>query len=295
MSESYAVIPRQIARTGTSAPDRGSICDAQFMDEVSQLRALRSYLIRQAKITDARIPDLERLSVLRYNKDGRFPTNDERSELERGNQLYRILGEPDRRRFLSGQIPSAVIWVVGVLGAMALCSLLAAFTVSVIGRTILASGSLPPSFERFHRITMFVAFLTWISALGGIGSIAFIGMNALAVLQDVTFDTTNKKLVILRSILGALFGVVITLPVGYKAFTDFISSLFNPSAPGAEVVSTTVLLLLPFVLGFSTTLVIMIMSQFVDAIQTFFGDRTRPDRGARHPPARPRSAPARRH
>jgi hypothetical protein len=55
--------------------------------------------------------------------------------------------------------------------------------------------------------------------MGAIGSVAFIGMNALSVQQDVTFDLNNDRLMVLRIVLGALFGIVLTLPFGFTQFS----------------------------------------------------------------------------
>jgi Sec-independent protein secretion pathway component TatC len=121
--------------------------------------------------------------------------------------------------------------------------------------------------------------MMWLASLGAVGSIAFIGMNALAVQDDATFDLTNHRLIVLRIALGALFGVVLTLPFGFKDFLDFVVGLRSPvdaaKIPnGSGVATQSVLLLLPFILGFSTPLVIMILNQFVEAVQSFFGKKT---------------------
>ena len=45
----------------------------------------------------------------------------------------------------------------------------------------------------------------------------------------------------------------------------------KPPASGSVLTTQAVFLLLPFVLGFSTSLVILILNQFVEAVQAFFG------------------------
>jgi predicted MFS family arabinose efflux permease len=99
-----------------------------------------------------------------------------------------------------------VIQTAGLLGLLALLSLFL------------------PFIYRSEQVA-FVSFLIWVAALGGVGSIAFIGMNALAVQDDATFDITNTKLIALRIALGALFGAVLTLPVGYPSFLAFLNEL----------------------------------------------------------------------
>jgi hypothetical protein len=253
------------------------ISDEQFMRDVETLKDLRSFMIQQAislKSSEGGWISLGRLNELRYDRKGRFPYPEEWAQLEQHTQeLYEHLTEPVRRKFLYGRIPDWVIQTAGLLGLMALMSLfLALFWIGT---------------------PKFLAFLVWVSALGAIGSIAFIGMNALAVQDDATFDITNTKLIALRVALGALFGAVITLPVGFPNFNEFIRELElggeAPTKQVSELVSRSVLLLLPFILGFSTSLVIMILNQFVEAVQSFFGKRSNP-----LPPAAPLPPPVRR-
>jgi hypothetical protein len=305
MKDNVVGLPPKIVSDGAGGADDYSICDRQFMDDVTQLKALRSYIIRHAKSTEAGTIELGGLNLLRFDKKGRLPTSDEWTDLERrNNNLYQHLTEltePDRRRFLYGQIPYFVFTTAGVLGLVAFGSLVIAFA----GSLLMTFWFKPPAEHLtaagLFMITIFVAFLAWAAALGGVGSIAFIGMNAIAALEDATFDITNRKLIGLRVLLGALFGVVLTLPFGFLPFTKFIASLYGPAGapPGTGTPATSeptsalalgsVLLLLPFVLGFSTTLVIMILNQFVEAVQTFFGKRSSP------PPVAPPRAAARAH
>ncbi len=109
-------------------------------------------------------------------------------------------------------------------------------------------------------------------------------MNALSIQDDITFDLTNTRLLLLRVALGSLFAVVLTLPFGYAEFLTFCARVAQPfqeliAKPGSEPTAASVLtkealfLLLPFVLGFSTSLVILILNQMVEAAQVFFGRR----------------------
>src|SRR5258708_29306315 len=78
----------------------------------------------------------------------------------------------------------------------------------------------------------------------------------------------------LRITLGALFGLVLTLPFGFTGFRDFIAGLSGLPLPGSDppkVTTQAMLLLFPFILGFSTSLVIMVLNRLVDAVQAFFG------------------------
>jgi hypothetical protein len=247
------------------------IGDLAFINQLNQLIALRSFLIKQAiRLTSCR--SLGLLNTLHFKSGGRFPTPAEWSELENHTELlFVLLSEPLRRKFLSSQIPRWVTTTAISLGGLAIIAFIAAFI-------------------NAYAVTSFgpiISFLVWVAALGALGSIAFIGMNALAVQDDATFDLTNDKLIILRIVLGALFGMVLTLPFGYHHFLQFIREIASSNPDAAEKTNTELLqqavaLLLPFILGFSTNLVIMILNRFVESVQSFF---------ARSPPPPP--APAR--
>jgi hypothetical protein len=254
--------PPQSAPVKVNDKNAFLINDRQFMDDLEQLKTLRSFLIQQAvplKQGETSI-SFGKLNRLRraWGDGGRSPTLEEWDELERNTQeLYSHLNESLRRRFLYGQIPAWVTQTAAGLGVLSLMAMFGAFR-------------LMPDIS-----LVLPCYMLWLAALGAVGSIAFIGMNALAVQDDATFDLTNHRLIVLRIALGALFGVVLTLPFGFKDFLEFVVGLRTGGAGISSGVATqSVLLLLPFILGFSTPLVIMILNQFVEAVQSFFGKKT---------------------
>jgi hypothetical protein len=235
------------------------INDMRFMDDLEKLKQLRSFLIEQAVQLGPTEGTLSfgSLNLLRYRPNGRSPSLIEWTALEELTQeLFRHLSDPLRRRFLYSNLPWWVAQVAVVLGGLAVVSLVTCTFVQV----------------RF----LLPFYLVWLASLGAVGSLAFIGMNALAVQDDATFDLSSGKLLVLRISLGALFAVVLTLPFGFEGFLKFVAllSFRGERAPDEGVKLDSLLLLLPFVLGFSTSLVIMILNQFVEAIQSFFGKRT---------------------
>jgi hypothetical protein len=251
-----------------------SIDDAQFMADLQKLKDLRSFLIEQAvqlKLTDSTELYFGDLNLLHLSIGGRAPTREEWESLEALTQkLFSHLTDPLRHRFLCSRL---AWWVPGLsvgLGLTAIFSLIMC--------------SLTWSHGGYERIVPW--YVLWLTLLGAIGSISFIGMNALSVQDDATFDLTNTRLLLLRIALGSLFGLVLTLPFGYHSFVEFISFLLSggivsTDKEGASVQSEAVnkvqqsaLLLLPFVFGFSTSLVIMVLNQFVEAVQTLFGKKT---------------------
>ncbi|MDB6147954.1 MAG: hypothetical protein JWO45_1618 [Spartobacteria bacterium] len=241
-------------------PTLDDIGDGQFMTDLGKLKQLRSFLIEQAvqlKPTETSSISFGKLNLLRYREDGRSPTEDEWDALERLNQtLFGHLSDPLRRRFLYSRIPA---W----------------FAPFVLALLFVAMGSLISSAANYEHRTgvVLLSYMAWLGSLGAIGAVAYIGMNALSVQDDATFDLSNTRLIWLRIVLGSLFGIVLGLPVGYQTYMKFLLLLLD--AKTAEVDGNSIaLLLMPFVLGFSTSLVIMVLNQFIEAIQAFFGKKT---------------------
>jgi hypothetical protein len=280
----------------TEEPSDVTVNDEQFIRDLKRLKELRSFLIQEAiniSPGDSTPLSFGRLNLLQYRFTGRAPTQEEWSQVELHTQtLFRLLSEPLRRRFILGEIPSWVSILPILLALVALAALVGAVLFHVRAIEYGAAGVYTLPF-----------YLVWLMCLGAIGSVAFIGMNALSVQQDITFDLTNRRLMLLRIALGALFGLVLTLPFGFQGFVEFIASISRggPLSENTQKITVTtqaMLLLLPFILGFSTSLVIMILNRLVDAVQAFFG---RTGTGERVPapsaqsqaptttPARPRS------
>jgi hypothetical protein len=247
------------------------INDEHFMSDLTRLRELRSFLIQEAvgvNAADGGTLDFGRLNLLRRNylpdNMGRDPTEEEWEQVERHTRiLFGLLTPALQRRFVLGAIPSMLAWLPLALTLAALAALILAI---VSYKTdLLHLGSTGADILPFYLI--------WLMA---IGAIAFIGMNALSVQDDITFDLTNRRLIVMRIVLGALFGLVLTLPFGLHGFLDFCRAVVdgkgdtNP-AEAPAVTAQAAMLVMPFIFGFSTSLVILILNRFVDAVQGFFG------------------------
>jgi hypothetical protein len=122
----------------------------------------------------------------------------------------------------------------------------------------------------------FVGYLAWTSCLGGLGAIAFLAVNSLAIQEDATFDISNQGLVVMRIVIGALFGCIVSLPFCFPYFQDFTNWVLK----GGDLAGGRgVLLLVPFLLGFSTTLVMAVLNRMIAGIESMFGiERSVPKR-----------------
>jgi hypothetical protein len=248
-----------------------NIDDSQFMADLQKLKDLRSFLIEQAvqlKPVESGKISFGDLNLLRLRAGGRSPSREEWESLETLTQeLFSHLSEPLRRRFLSSRLPW---WVPGLAVGLGLMAIFSLVTCSLFAGD-LYQRSIP-------------WYVLWLASLGALGSTSFIGMNALSVQDDATFDLTNTRLLALRISLGSLFGLVLALPFGFSSFVEFVALLLTgghspptgEQSGGVSLAQQSALLLLPFVLGFSTSLVIMIMNRFVDAVETLFGKRPPP-------------------
>ncbi|HEY4045036.1 MAG TPA: hypothetical protein VGM32_24765 [Rhodopila sp.] len=133
--------------------------------------------------------------------------------------------------------------------------------------------------------TIILYYLGWLVSMGCIGAVAFIGMNAISAQDDITFDISNIRLMILRVVLGGLFALVLTLPFGSESFIDFcyfigtgenLGGQAGQTAAGESSIARVLMLTAPFLLGFSTSLVILILNQLIDGVQAFFGKKSSP-------------------
>ncbi|HEV2957093.1 MAG TPA: hypothetical protein VGX95_13325 [Xanthobacteraceae bacterium] len=250
----------------TSPPDlRFAIHDQTFYAALQRLRDLRNFLYQEAVPVDpagATALEMGNLSALYLHPNGRTPTVQEWNQVERQTQaIFLSLTPPLRRKFLMGGTPWMVAWLpVYFLGLAGLSLFFAVITIQ----------------SDWPYFWMLLSYLIWLATLGAVGALAFIGMNALSIQDDITFDLTNTRLMLLRVTLGALFAVVLTLPFGYPEFLTFCAHIAKPGSEATDASVLTreaVFLLLPFVLGFSTSLVILILNQIIEAAQVFFGRR----------------------
>jgi len=263
---------RSFATAVWSADPNHTITDQKFNKDLETLRGLHSFLIREATTLPENfsLGELNRLKAGGGNIKGRSPTDDEWQAVEKKTQvLFALLTDANRKRFLASQMPTFLpriaVWLVAVsIGSMILSVFMADVTLYSRG----VDGAL-----------MVLFFLLWLMSLGAIGSAAFIGFNAISVTSDITFDISDSRFIIQRIVLGALFALFFTLPFGFHEYLSFVKSLSNAALNKATVptrseiafTNQSLLLLMPFVLGYSTSLVILILNRMISAASTLFG------------------------
>ncbi|HEU0084586.1 MAG TPA: hypothetical protein VFQ87_17145 [Bradyrhizobium sp.] len=253
------------------------VSDLQFIGDLKALKNLRSFFIREAVSvsgSEAHALALGNLNRLYYEEGSRRPTIAEWAQVEQLTQeLFGYMTEQLRRKYILGTIPWWISALPILLTVVALVSLISSVYFGT-GTYIKVTESevIPTKILQASEILPY--YTLWLLSVGGIGAVAFIGMNALSVQQDITFDLTNTRLMILRIVLGGLFALILTLPFGFEHYATFCFNIGQGKFLSPDQVTTQALMLiLPFILGFSTPLVITILNQFVEAVQAFFGKR----------------------
>jgi hypothetical protein len=235
------------------------------MNRLTTLTRLQTFLLSEGvhiRAEDAPLFSFGTLYQLRYHDRGRLPTVDEWKLLDTHSlTLFTYLDDERGKRF---QLMEAANLIAGLPILLIVVAFLLAFLSLMIA--IITSDS----------YLLFCWYFLWTMCLGALGSIAYLSVNALSIQTDIPFDLTNKSLLAVRIVLGSLFGLVLSIPFGFDGFVAFSESILRHAAGdgGNTVIRFSlqaVLLLLPFILGLSTSLVILVLNRFVESIAFFFG------------------------
>lgn len=270
-----------MAEAAAAAPPtfNARIADHDFMRQLLVLRDLKEFIYgRAVKVPPDQQPLLafETLNLLKseIGTGGRAATEEEWRELdERLQGLNALLSDAERKEFRLTRTPGFVNYMAAGFLLLAIAGL--AVSIFPPNINVLPTGG--DSEANTRAGWALAGYLAWLLSLGGIGSIAFIGVNVLAIQADATFDLTNPGQVLRRIILGALFGVVLALPFGYGYFLAFCKGMASPDALAAGMIQIGVeqgaALLVPFLLGFSSSLVMLVLNRLVQGAETVFGIR----------------------
>jgi hypothetical protein len=258
------------------------ITDEEFHRQLFLLRRTRRFLIAEGVPATTNVGGASPLSLGRLNLIRRGPIHlflPERSRPptledwllleEKQDGLQRFFNTELQRRFRLQATQRIITGTPIFLLMVAFIALaLAVFAPHFPGSTPAAAT------EAAWRFT---AYLAWTSCLGGLGAIGFLAVNSLAIQDDATFDISNQSLVVMRIVLGALFGCIVSLPFCFPYFKEFTGWVLNGGGLDA---GHGVFLLVPFVLGFSTTLVMAVLNRMIAGIETMFGIERSAAKGA---------------
>lgn len=264
-----------------AAKDR--VNDVRFVRQVHLLRELNSFLLTNGVkfAREANTPGSLMMCRVIYGRRGRDVTAAEWEELSAKLQyLFSRLDDRLRKDFLLSQFP---LWMPK-LAIWCLFIAIASLGVGVLLTPMEYALAFPP-------------YVLWLLSMGALGSISFVSMNLLSIQRDSTFDLTSDRLLSIRVITGTLFALVLGLPFSHLMFLDFAHTVNGEYIAGVDLPWPEILkkikadpetqrrewqqaiyLCLPFLLGFSTTLVTLLLNRLLAGFQTILGRQEGPAR-----------------
>lgn len=255
-----------------SSQAANGISDERFAEQLDVIKKLKQFLF------DERIPlqsniiesiDLGSLNNLKFVSNGRLPTEAEWRALdEKLASLTPLLTPALRWKFRIRELRFFFITVPIFFMGMTVIATLSLTLLMTFG-----SGDSP-----FFVAPYVIVFLLWTLSQGALGACAFLCVTAtMHALKErsvsgplhQTIDVTDKNILGVRVILGALFALLIALPIGGKSVL-VVYQAFLEEHP-VPTLEDWIIALLPFTLGFSTTLVLAIFNRIIAGISTLFG------------------------
>lgn len=210
-------------------------------------------------------------------------------------QLYQVSDQLNGQLTLK-MVPNFAIWRLRkffgfyplIYLATAATCLLIVSTYGIDNGTI-SLVRLPPFFE-------VLLVLAWTCALGGLGVSAFFGTSLLTQLAASRSQSTavapsgqisgtdNRNLRELtdnnylrtRVMVGILFSFVLGLPFGYLSLMTACQALVERVEWDSHLIDAVTHIMAPFILGFSTTVVLAVLERIVEGVRTILGVQQRP-------------------
>ena len=246
------------------------IGDRLFIQQLSYTRSLVTFLIRRQALPQ-KSPDvlanLAALGSMRYSHAGRAASEDE------WQKLYAI------SRGLASELP------LEIATAFSIWRLRTFFGLFPLIFLIMGIAALEEKYflgyaegSPWYYFIGLVAVLSWTCALGGLGTSAFFGTSLLAQLASATGndqaklkEITDSTYLQTRLMIGILFALVLGLPFGHLSLFTASHVLYTDIDWSAELFTTMLHILAPFLLGFSTALVLAILERLIEGIKTTLG------------------------
>lgn len=273
--------------------DENTINNEFFYRQLRAVRRMKEFLLREkVKISENDLTriDLENLNNISYHPHGRKPSSEEWKLLdEKSSFVIDYLDAPLKQKIR--------LWELGLFFG----GLPAVFLVFAIFSVLLAL-SFPEAFEpaaaserNFTKYwPNYISVLLWTVSLGGLGSCAYLGtalttklgteanrQNNASNENDISHfgsgevDLTDQNFLRTRIILGILFAFLFGLPFSYESLTRITYTFASmPGDSGSTGIEKFPILLAPFLMGFSTNLVLLVMERLVISVRALFGSGT---------------------
>ena len=252
------------------------INDWRFSQRLRYIRSLKDFLIEDgsaAQSQKASSIDLAALNNCHYRLVGRAPTLSEWSLVNhKTSELIDSMDDNIRDRFRSRnkiasfyKIPTYFI----IISAIA--------TIYYF----LYPNFLDPSKNKvIYQLSFLTSLVVWTLAQGGLGAGALVATRIIGARQGDTVQMKSAdeplgalgdpSLLKLRVLIGCLLAVTVGLPFSYVALEEIRNQLYmgKVSYVGFQSLAFVVV---PFMLGFSTELILGILNRLTTAIRTLFG------------------------
>ncbi len=262
---------QKITALVSPADDADKIRDERFIDQLTEVHNLKRFLFEEkVKFEPSQFDsiDLGALNNLRFGSSGRLPTLEEWKLLdEKISILATYLNDDLRQRIRIRELSV-------FFGTLPLAFLVAALANIVF---FFSYGALFAKDTFLFNASYLLSLIGWTVAQGGLGACAYLGTRAaikrtdkgpVESLSDLA-DITDQNILKIRIILGCLFGSLIGLPIANLALEKMGKAIYEANATIEP--SDFALMILPFIVGFSTNLVLAILERCIDSIRTFFG------------------------
>jgi len=245
------------------------ISDRLFVRQLGYTRSLVTFLIRRQALPE-KPPDvlanLAALGSMRYSPRGRAASEEE------WRKLYAI------SRGLASELPLEIATAFSIWRLRTFFGLFP-FIFLIMGIAALEATYLEGyAVGGWYYFIGLAAVLSWTCALGGLGTSAFFGTSLLAQLASATGDDqaklkeiTDDTYLQTRLMIGILFAFVLGLPFGHLSLVTASTSLFTDVVWDTELFTKILHILAPFLLGFSTALVLSILERLIEGIKTTLG------------------------
>jgi hypothetical protein len=279
-----------ISKTGLGQVALGitenSISDARFWDQLQQIRRLKQFFFQENvafKPDDLAAIGLGVLDRITFHPYGREPKAEEWMLLdEKQSVLTTYLDDKLKWKFRLRNM-RAYFTVIPVV------FLVCAITALFIGTGIDIYNDKMEG--HLHNIVYVLSVVLWTIALGGLGACAFLGTTMISeyarmnmalrttapgpAAQDGDFDLTARDLIWTRIVVGILFAFLLGVPLSAGSLNYMVVQIrigdIGSTSFDTKMLETIGMTLLPFAVGFSTTLVLAIMDRLLSTLRTGLG------------------------
>lgn len=256
--------------------------DRKFVNRCERLTRIRMLLLLKG-IVPPNLRDWPDLEAAKYRRTGRPALASEWRALQSAEEHIATLETPElrlhlrtataRRTVRSWSIVSLIVGMAAFAVVLLVFALFEGGCISA-GSCDAAKTSLPA----IGRVLNTLCYMLFALALGAMGSAASIALNSLSAKSDDKFDLTDKDLVIMRIVAGSLFGLTLSIPWSAPIFAQLTRELaLSNTFTLLEDPKKTIFMILPFMIGFSTALVLLVINRVVSGFEAVFGFQRRID------------------